>query len=111
MNETRLAQTRQPLTMDEFNMLNVVSDLLCKGEVHTRIANYFHDKNWNERRVRKFLDKCMLSKEWDKRIWEAYQGYDKLPFGFDEAQHLGDSLKRTAFFKPRTKVPNPMDDE
>lgn len=97
--------------MEEFNMLTVVSDLLCKGEVHTRIAKYFHDKNWNERRVRKFLDKCKLSKEWEKRIWEAYRNYTNLPFGCDPAQHLGESLKRTAFYTPRTKVAMPLDNE
>lgn len=97
----------KPFNIEEFNMLTVVSDLLCKGEVETRIAKYMHDKHWNDKRVRKFLDKCMLSKEWDRRIWEAYRGFPTLPYGYDKAQFLGESLKATAFHAPRTSPPMP----
>lgn len=76
-------------------MLAVVSDLLNKGEVETRIAKYMHEKKWDARRVQKFLDKCLLSSEWYNRIWVAYRDYYKLPLGGDTAQRLGDSLKKT----------------
>ena len=101
---------RKPFNIEEFNMLTVVSDLLCKGEVETRIAKYMHGKKWDAHRVQKFLIKCLLSEKWHNRIWIAYRDYDKLPFGCDPAQHLGESLKRTAFFHPRTKVPMPAKD-
>lgn len=101
---------KKPFNIEEFNMLTVVSDLLCKGEVETRIAKYMHKKRWSEQKVQRFLLKCMLSEQWYNRIWRAYRGFNSLPFGSDPAQHLGESLKRTSFFCPRTKVPMPPDE-
>lgn len=102
---------KKPFNIEEFNMLAVVSDLLCKGEVETRIAKYMHEKRWSEKRVQRFLEKCMLSEQWYKRIWGAYRGYKSLPLGSDAAQHLGESLKRTSFFCHRTTLPMPPEDQ
>jgi hypothetical protein len=101
----------KPFNIEEFNMLTVVSDLLLKGEVETRIAKYMHERRWSHRRARTFLDKCLLSPEWDKRIWTAYQTFPTLPFGHDKAQFLGESLKATAFHAPRTTPPMPPEEE
>jgi hypothetical protein len=90
----------KPFNRDELEMLMVVSDLLCKGEVETRIAKYMHEKKWSPLRVQKFLAKCLLSDKWYNRIWIAYQDYNRLPDGDDPTQHLGKSLKQTALFHP-----------
>lgn len=100
----------KPFNIEEFHMLTVVSDLLCKGEVETRIAKYMHEQQWSRVRVQRFLDKCMLTPYWYKRIWDAYLGYTKLPFGRDKTQFLGESLKATAFHAPRTSPPMPPED-
>ena len=100
----------KPFNIEEFKKLTVVSDLLLKGEVETRIAKYMHGKGWDVRRVSKFLDKCMLTPYWYKRIWDAFRSYPTLPFGHDKAQFLGESLKATAFHAPRTNPPMPPEE-
>ena len=93
---------KKAFTNQEFVVLMVMADLLEKGEVETRIAKYMHGKRWDATRASKFLDKCMLSAPWRKRIWDAFLAYPTLPFGCDPAQFLGQSLRQTVIHAPKT---------
>jgi hypothetical protein len=92
----------------EFEMLTAVADILQEGNPETQIAKRLAGKGWSTQMVIDFLCKIKLSPEWDEKILNAYlnlfdetkESYEK----FDEAQHLGDSLKRTAFYAERAKT-------
>ena len=95
------------LNMDEFNTLTVVCDLLEKGTPETRIAKYLVQKYgpMSYDRVVKFVKKLKLSEEWERRILARYKTlYQEgiTIWNVDEAQNLGDSLRRSAFYARRT---------
>src|SRR5512137_1714748 len=95
------------LSIDEFNVLTVMCDLLKKGQPETRIAKYliekFGDAMAYERTV-KFVRKLKLSAEWEKRILDRYKALYTEGFtvwNVDAAQNLGGSLRRSAFYSRR----------
>ena len=94
------------LSLDEFNTLTVMCDLLEKGTPETRIAKYLVEKYgpMSYERVTKFVKKLKLSPEWELRILARYKTlYTEgvTVFNVDTAQNLGDSLRRSAFYSRR----------
>lgn len=92
----------------EFEDLVSIAQILLKGNPETQIARLFCDKEYSLTYVIEFISKLNISAEWEHKIMNAYMDmtdenikwYEKP----DKAQHLGDSLRRSAFYAPRTKT-------
>lgn len=96
------------LKLEEFQTLTVMCDLLEKGTPETRIAKYLveHYGPMSYERVTKFIKKLKLSPEWERRILGRYKTLYTEGFttwNVDDAQNLGESLRRTAYYARRSK--------